>query len=55
MARDEEARYQIGANEFVSDKKDRAVKHWTIAASSGSFKPCMLCLLVIQLVVLAEN
>ena len=38
MAGDEEAQFQIGANEFVSDKKDRAVKHWTIAASSGSFR-----------------
>jgi hypothetical protein len=38
MAGDEAPRYQIGAHEFVSNKIDRAMKHWTIAASAGEHK-----------------
>jgi TPR repeat protein len=37
MAGDEEARYGIGLTEFRLGKKDRAMKHWTIAASAGCF------------------
>jgi hypothetical protein len=37
MAGHETARYNIGTMEAQSGNMDRAVKHWTIAASAGCF------------------
>jgi TPR repeat protein len=38
MAGDEEARNNLGRLEFNSGKMERAIKHWTIAASAGCFR-----------------
>jgi TPR repeat protein len=38
MAGHEVARYNLGTMEYDSKNYDRAVKHWTIAASSGCFR-----------------
>jgi len=37
MAGDENARYNLGGLEAQSGNMERAVKHWTIAASAGSY------------------
>ena len=37
MAGDEVARYNLGGLEFKSGNVERAVKHWAIAASAGSY------------------
>jgi TPR repeat protein len=37
MAGDEEARYNLGTMEAQSGNMERAVKHWTIAASAGHY------------------
>ena len=38
MAGNEVARYRLGCMEVKSRNMDRAVKHWTIAASAGCFR-----------------
>ena len=38
MAGYQMARYNLGGMELRSRNMERAVKHWTIAASSGCFK-----------------
>jgi TPR repeat protein len=38
MAGNEGARHTLGYMEFESGNMERAVKHWTIAASAGSFR-----------------
>jgi TPR repeat protein len=37
MAGHEEARFNIGGIEFKSGNKERAIKHWAIAASAGHY------------------
>ena len=38
LAGNEMARYSFGCIEFISGNVERAVKHWKIAASAGSFR-----------------
>jgi TPR repeat protein len=38
MAEDEALRYNLGTMEVNSGNMERAVKHWTIAASAGDYK-----------------
>jgi len=38
MAGNEMARYNLGCMDFEEGKKERAVKHWMISASAGSYK-----------------
>jgi TPR repeat protein len=37
MAGHDDARYNLGCMEYNSGKQERAVKHWTIAASAGDY------------------
>jgi hypothetical protein len=37
IAGHEEARHNLGCTEFESGDRERAVKHWTIAASAGEY------------------
>jgi len=37
MAGDEAARYNLGMDEYNSGNMERAIKHWTIAASAGDY------------------
>jgi hypothetical protein len=37
MAGHEDARYNLGDTEFESGNRERAIKHWIIAASTGEY------------------